>query len=43
MSVLHTLKKRTPDVVCALKTALDQLATDPNLDLSKTLFNLDSS
>jgi len=43
MSVLHTLKKRTPDVACALKTALDQLATDPGLDLSKTLFNLDSS
>jgi len=43
MSVLHTLKKRTPDVADALKTALDKLATDPNLDISKTLFNIDSS
>ncbi len=43
MSVLHTLKKRTPDVAGALKSALDKLAENPNLDLSKTLFNLDSS
>jgi len=43
MSVLHTLKKRTPDVAGALKSALDKLAENPDLDLSKTLFNLDSS
>ena len=43
MSVLHTLKKRTPDVARALKSALDKLAQDPDLNLSKTLFNLDSS
>ena len=43
MSVLHTLKKQVPDVSAALKSVLDQLAQDQNLDLSKTLFNLDSS
>jgi transposase len=43
MSVLHSLKKQVPDVSIALKSALDKLAQNPNLDLGKTLFNLDSS
>jgi len=43
MSVLHTLKKQVPDVSAALKSALDELAQDPNLDLSQTIFNFDSS
>jgi len=43
MSVLHTLKKRLPDVSVTLKSALDQLAQDSDLDLSETLFNPDSS
>jgi transposase len=43
MSVLHTLKKRTPDVAGALKSALDKLAENPDLDLSQAIFNFDSS
>lgn len=43
MTVLHTLKKRKPDVTCALKTALDKLVWQPDIDLSKALFDLDSS
>jgi transposase len=43
MSVLHTLKKRTPDVAAALKSALDKLAENLDLDLSQAIFNFDSS
>jgi len=43
MTVLHTLRKRSPHVMEAFKSALDKLAQQPNLDLSKVLFNLDSS
>ena len=43
MTVLHTLRKRTPDVTAAFKSALDKLAEQANLDLAKALFNLNSS
>jgi hypothetical protein len=43
MTVLHTLKKRTPDVTVAFKSALDKLAKQANIDLAKALFNLNSS
>lgn len=32
MTVLHTLRKRTPDPAAAFKAALDQLAQDPDAD-----------
>ena len=43
MMILHTLRKRTPDVSAAFKAALDKLAQQPNLDLAKTLLNPNSS
>ena len=43
MTVLHTLKKRTPDVTIAFKSALDKLAQQANIDPYKTIFSLDSS
>ena len=43
MTILHTLRKRTPDVSAAFKDALDKLAEQPNLDLAKTLLNSNSS
>jgi transposase len=43
MTVLHTMRKRTPDVTAAFKAALDKLAQQPDLDLGKTMFNSDSS
>ena len=43
MTVLHTLKKRTPDVTAAFKSALDRLGEQTDLDLAKVLFNLNSS
>ena len=43
MTVLHTLKKRTPDVTAAFKSALDRLGEQTGLDLAKVLFNLNSS
>ncbi|MGB8226450.1 MAG: IS66 family transposase [Sedimentisphaerales bacterium] len=43
MTVLHTLKKRTPDAMTAFKSALDKLADQPKADPSKVLFDLDSS
>lgn len=42
MTVLHSLKKHTSDIAGTLKSAFDQLAQNPDLDLSKTLFNLDT-
>jgi transposase len=43
MTVLHTLRKRTPDVTAAFKSALDKLAEHNDLDLAKVLFKLDTS
>ena len=43
MTVLHTLKKRTPDVTIAFKSALDKLAEQANINPYKTIFSLDSS
>ena len=43
MTVLHTLRKRTPDVTAAFKSALDRLVEEANLDLARALFNLNSS
>ena len=43
MTVLHTLKKRVPDVTAAFKSALDKLAEEANLDLAKVPFILNSS
>ncbi len=43
MTVLHTLKKRTPDAMAAFKSALDKLTDQPKADPSKVLFDLDSS
>lgn len=38
MSVLHTLRKRTPDPVAALRTCLDQIAVNPAADPYGLLF-----
>jgi len=38
MSVLHTLRKRTPDPVAALRAVLDQLVANPDADPFKLLF-----
>ena len=43
MTVLHTLKKRVPNVTTAFKSALDKLADQRDVDLYKTIFRLDSS
>jgi hypothetical protein len=43
MTVLHTLKKRTPDAMAAFKSAFDKLAYQHKADPSKVLFDLDSS
>jgi hypothetical protein len=43
MTVLHTLKKRTSDAVIAFKSALDKLAEQPDADIDKPLFSLNSS
>jgi len=43
MTVLHTLKKRTPDAMVAFKSALDKIAEQSNANPSKLLFGLDSS
>lgn len=43
MSVLHTLRKRVPEVATAFQSALDQLAEQPDADPAKLLFGLDSS
>jgi transposase len=38
MTVLHTLKKRTPNFTAQFKSALDWLSTDPSLDPYQLLF-----
>jgi len=43
MTVLHSLKKRSSDVMTAFKSSLDKLAAQPNIDTYKALFSLDSS
>jgi transposase len=43
MTVLLTLAKRTPDVMAAFKSALDQLAEQPVTDPAKLLLRLNSS
>lgn len=43
MTVLHTLRKRVPDVTTAFQSALDKLAEQPDADPAKILFGLDSS
>ena len=43
MTVLHTLKKRTPDVTAAFKSALDKLAEQSDSEPYKAVFNFDSS
>jgi len=37
MTVLNTLKKKTPEVTAAFKSALDKLAEQPDSDPSKLL------
>lgn len=43
MTILHTLRKRTPDVAVAFKQGLDKLAENPLLDPYVALFELNSS
>jgi len=43
MTVLHTLKKRTPDITTAFKSALDKLAEQGDIDPYKAIFSFDSS
>jgi len=43
MTVLHTLKKRRPDVTSAFKSALDKLAEQSESDHYKAIFNFNSS
>jgi hypothetical protein len=43
MTVLRTLKKRTPDAMAAFKSALDKFAEQHKADPSNVLFDLDSS
>lgn len=43
MTVLHTLKKRTPDVTIAFKSALDRFAEQGGINPYKTIFRFDSS
>ncbi len=43
MTVLHTLRKRVPDVATAFQAVLDKLAEQPDADPAKILFGLDSS
>ena len=38
MTVLHTLKKRSPDFAARFKSALDKIATDPSFDPYQLLF-----
>jgi len=43
MTVLHTLKKTTVDVMGAFKSALDKLAEQGDIDIYKAVFKFDSS
>lgn len=43
MTVLHTLRKRAPDVAVAFKRGLDRIAENPSLDPYAVFFEKDSS
>jgi transposase len=43
MTVLHTLRKRCPDVTVALKSAPDKMVQRPDADLAELLFGFNSS
>jgi len=43
MTVLHTLKKRTPDVTTAFKSALDKITEQADINPFTSIFSLDSS
>ena len=43
MTVLHTFKKRTPDVTAVFKSALDKLAEQDDANHCTAIFNFDSS
>jgi len=43
MTVLHTLKKRSPDVTSAFKSEFDKLAEQADRNPYKAVFNFDSS
>jgi hypothetical protein len=43
MSVLVSLQKRTPDPLVSLTAALDTLASDPQADVYRLLFEADTS
>lgn len=43
MTVLHTLKKRVPDVTTAFKSALDKIAEQADTNPHKAIFSLNSS
>jgi len=43
MTVLHTLRKKNPDVTAAFKLALDKLAERPDADISMLLVGFNSS
>jgi len=43
MTVLHTLKKRAPDITAAFKSALDKMAERADVDPNNTVFGFDSS
>jgi transposase len=43
MTVLHTLKKRVPDITAAFKSALDKIAEQADIDPNKAIFSFDSS
>ena len=42
MTILHTLKKRTPDFAAQFKSALDRLSADPTFDPYQSLFPPDT-
>jgi len=43
MTVLHTLKKRVPDITVAFKSVLDKLAEQDDTNRCTAIFNFDSS
>ena len=43
MTVLHTLKKRVPDITTAFKSALDKIAEQADTNSHKAIFSLNSS
>lgn len=43
MTVLHTLKKRVPDITAAFKSALDKMAEKADIDPQDAVFGFDSS